>query len=150
MPLVEYDASSDEDHTTPDTKDGPNSFGLFDLHNIAVKNESLDKPVVLPSTCCICQAPKKYKCPECERLSCSVPCVKEHKSLFGCTGSSLKKHIAFVPKDLFNEKNFRRDIHFIEQLNRDVANTFTQNKKDRQMTHNEHARTKQGLSVKGD
>ena len=150
MPLVEYDVSSDEDHTSLDTKNDSNSTGLFDLHNIAVNSEPLEKPLVLPLTCCICQSPKKYKCPECERLSCSVACVKEHKSLFGCTGSSLKKHIAFVSKDSFNEKNFRRDIHFIEQLNRNLSNTFTQNKKERQLNHNEQARTKQGLSVKGD
>ena len=41
-------------------------------------------PVVNCDTCK--SEPFKYKCPKCLKLSCSLKCVKEHKTTDDCNG----------------------------------------------------------------
>lgn len=156
--LVEYGGSSSEDEIEKDVSIKQEikvefepvkvSNGLFDMDNLGPLVGTIKEHRPQDPICCICQAEKKYKCPECDRLTCSVTCVKQHKTLFGCTGSTLKRHLAFVAKESFNETTFRRDIHFIEQLNRNLNNTCSDDHKERQVSHNEHTRQKHGLAVK--
>ncbi|KAG9343199.1 hypothetical protein JZ751_014178 [Albula glossodonta] len=45
----------------------------------------------------------RYRCPGCSKHSCSLPCVKKHKSDFGCSG--VRDKTAFVPLSKFDEMN---------------------------------------------
>lgn len=155
--LVEYDGSSSdgeikgglvEQKVKVEYEPVKVSNGLFDMDNLGSFEGTPEKSSPEEPICCICQSAKKYKCPECDRLTCSVACVKQHKSLFGCTGSTLKRHLAFVPKESFNETTFRRDIHFIEQLNRNLNNTFSDDQKQSRVSHNQYTRQKHGFAVK--
>ena len=42
--------------------------------------------------CCVCfQRKPRYKCPACLRRTCSLPCVKQHKIDFNCSGKFIEK-----------------------------------------------------------
>ena len=45
--------------------------------------------------------PSKYKCPGCSIQSCSLPCVKAHKTCTGCTGK--RNQTQFVPISQFDD-----------------------------------------------
>lgn len=45
--------------------------------------------------------PSKYKCPGCSIQSCSLPCVKAHKTRTGCTGK--RNQTQFVPISQFDD-----------------------------------------------
>jgi hypothetical protein len=43
----------------------------------------------------------KYKCPRCALRTCSLACVKDHKTKFHCSGK--RDRTAFVPIGSFND-----------------------------------------------
>ncbi|XP_033874103.3 box C/D snoRNA protein 1 [Acipenser ruthenus] len=58
----------------------------------------------------------KYRCPGCTKHSCSLPCVKRHKSESGCSG--VRDKAAFVPVGKFDEMNLLSDYRFLEDTGR--------------------------------
>uniref|UniRef100_A0A8C9VX21 Box C/D snoRNA protein 1 n=1 Tax=Scleropages formosus TaxID=113540 RepID=A0A8C9VX21_SCLFO len=58
----------------------------------------------------------KYRCPACLKHSCSLFCVKKHKSESGCTGARDKT--AFAPISKFDEMNMLSDYRFLEDTAR--------------------------------
>ncbi|XP_019618947.1 PREDICTED: putative box C/D snoRNA protein SPCC613.07 [Branchiostoma belcheri] len=62
----------------------------------------------------------KYRCPRCDRLSCSLPCVKKHKSDHGCDG--VRDKTAYVPVKEFTERHLLSDYRFLEEVDRRVDN----------------------------
>eukprot|EP00045_Choanoeca_perplexa_P004719 m.40017 g.40017 ORF g.40017 m.40017 type:complete len:383 (+) comp12725_c0_seq1:110-1258(+) len=62
--------------------------GLSDAslgQNVCNDQEPIAKRSLLQ--CCICDSSQpKYRCPGCERRTCSLPCVKQHKQDFACDG----------------------------------------------------------------
>lgn len=73
----------------------------------------------LSTSQCPCSAPARYRCPGCEALSCSLPCVQQHKLASGCTGR--RDVTAFVPLSAMTEGTLRSDLAFIAGLQRDAA-----------------------------
>ncbi|GAV56159.1 hypothetical protein ZYGR_0BA00650 [Zygosaccharomyces rouxii] len=79
--------------------------------------------------CEICQTAEfKYKCPKCFKKTCSLPCIKEHKSQDNCSG---KAHdpTKYIDKDTLknaddekHENNFlvQRDYQFLTNLRRSL------------------------------
>ncbi|XP_003784231.1 box C/D snoRNA protein 1 [Otolemur garnettii] len=59
----------------------------------------------------------KYRCPRCMRYSCSLPCVKKHKTELTCNG--VRDKTAYVSIHQFTEMNLLSDYRFLE----DVART---------------------------
>ncbi|KNA17734.1 hypothetical protein SOVF_077490 [Spinacia oleracea] len=58
----------------------------------------------------------KYKCPACFRRTCSLPCVKSHKQLSGCTG---KKTISdIIPLSEFDDSTLLSDYNLLEDVKR--------------------------------
>lgn len=54
--------------------------------------------------CEICQsAPSKYTCPGCDVKTCSVTCVKEHKTRLGCSGE--RNRLAFVDMTEYSDRH---------------------------------------------
>ncbi|KAI1883020.1 hypothetical protein AGOR_G00240940 [Albula goreensis] len=58
----------------------------------------------------------RYRCPGCSKHSCSLPCVKKHKSEFRCSG--VRDNTAFVPLSKFDEMNLLSDYRFLEDTSR--------------------------------
>ncbi|KAJ8366639.1 hypothetical protein AAFF_G00348170 [Aldrovandia affinis] len=58
----------------------------------------------------------KYRCPRCLKRSCSLSCVKKHKSESGCSG--VRDKTAFVPVSKFDEFNLLSDYRFLEDTSR--------------------------------
>ncbi|MBN3297132.1 BCD1 protein, partial [Amia calva] len=69
------------------------------------------------SNCEACGAEKaRYRCPGCLQHSCSLPCVKRHKSESGCNG--VRDKTAFVRLTEFDEINLLSDYRFLEDTGR--------------------------------
>ncbi|XP_076848921.1 box C/D snoRNA protein 1-like [Brachyhypopomus gauderio] len=69
------------------------------------------------TSCDTCEGQEaKYRCPNCLKFSCSLPCVKRHKHLSGCSG--VRDQTAFVPLSQFQEINLLNDYRFLEETAR--------------------------------
>uniref|UniRef100_A0A3Q4N289 Box C/D snoRNA protein 1-like n=1 Tax=Neolamprologus brichardi TaxID=32507 RepID=A0A3Q4N289_NEOBR len=58
----------------------------------------------------------KYRCPACLTHSCSLPCVKKHKEVSGCSG--VRNKTAFVTLSQFDEMALLSDYRFLEDTGR--------------------------------
>ncbi|XP_060058258.1 box C/D snoRNA protein 1 isoform X2 [Erinaceus europaeus] len=96
-----------------------------EMDNAEVKEEELptnlqmgSKRKLAMSRCETCGTEEaKYRCPRCMRYSCSLPCVKRHKTELTCSG--VRDKTAFVSIQQFTEMNLLSDYRFLE----DVART---------------------------
>jgi hypothetical protein len=76
-----------------------------------------EKPKIL---CQICKKEEyKYNCPRCSLKTCSVKCVKAHKSKYGCDGEKDKFKLV-TNQDDYNEKVFHRDVSFLNNAIKDI------------------------------
>ncbi|EFJ40802.1 hypothetical protein VOLCADRAFT_119886 [Volvox carteri f. nagariensis] len=66
-------------------------------------------------------APSKYRCPGCQRRSCSLECVRAHKAASGCSGQ--RDRTAFVSMQDFDDGALLSDFRLLEEIGRadDVA-----------------------------
>eukprot|EP01062_Namystynia_karyoxenos_P041020 TRINITY_DN2983_c0_g1_i1.p1 TRINITY_DN2983_c0_g1~~TRINITY_DN2983_c0_g1_i1.p1 ORF type:complete len:992 (+),score=280.68 TRINITY_DN2983_c0_g1_i1:78-3053(+) len=64
-----------------------------------------------PKVCDTCGAPAKYRCPGCQRQSCSLECTRAHKEKYGCDG---QKKPRYVPMEDYDEDDLRMDYFFLE------------------------------------
>ena len=63
--------------------------------------------------CSVCEkVVRKYCCPGCGIMTCSLLCVQQHKRSTGCNGR--RDRTAFTPMSAYTEKNLRSDFHFLE------------------------------------
>lgn len=75
-----------------------------------------------PSTqCAICHiSAAKYTCPACSLRTCSVPCIKQHKTKTLCTG--LIAPSTFIPaKALATPESLNRDYNFLTGIERKLG-----------------------------
>ncbi|XP_050378777.1 uncharacterized protein LOC126796053 [Argentina anserina] len=67
--------------------------------------------------CQECQAkPSKYQCPGCSIRSCSLPCVKAHKSRTSCSGKRSLTH--YVPVSQMDDNTLLSDYNLLEEVKR--------------------------------
>ncbi|KAJ3297879.1 hypothetical protein HDU79_001636 [Rhizoclosmatium sp. JEL0117] len=71
-------------------------------------------------SCASCEQTSKYKCPACGTRSCSLGCVRAHKTATGCTGE--RNRTGFVPLKQFEEATLRSDFCFLEETSRVADN----------------------------
>uniref|UniRef100_A0A672MR98 Box C/D snoRNA protein 1 n=1 Tax=Sinocyclocheilus grahami TaxID=75366 RepID=A0A672MR98_SINGR len=91
------------------------------------------------SSCDICETKEaKYRCPSCMRHTCSLACVKQHKTLSGCCG--VRDTTAFVPLAELNEISLLSDYRFLE----DTARLSQQSNRDAVMLGS-HRHLKEGM-----
>ncbi|XP_053892741.1 box C/D snoRNA protein 1 isoform X1 [Malaclemys terrapin pileata] len=94
----------------------------------------------------------KYRCPRCMKYSCSLACVKKHKTALSCNG--IREKAAFVSINEFSELNLLSDYRFLEDvgrmtdgaardvsLHRPTTNKFINYLKNRARKHNIHLKT---------
>ncbi|KAI0415111.1 hypothetical protein F5X98DRAFT_365360 [Xylaria grammica] len=75
---------------------------------------------LLTSLCSICRIqPPKYKCPRCAARTCSLSCVKKHKTWSSCNGE--RDPTVFVPLDkLKTDAGIDHDYNFLTSIERSV------------------------------
>ncbi|KAF5901436.1 box C/D snoRNA protein 1, partial [Clarias magur] len=67
--------------------------------------------------CDVCEAEEaKYRCPSCQKCSCSLPCVKQHKLQSGCSG--VRDRTAFIAVSRFSDLDLLSDYRFLEETGR--------------------------------
>lgn len=90
----------------------PTSFYTF--HNIIL---TMADPL-LTSLCAICHTSvPQYKCPRCNIRTCSLACVKKHKSWSQCSGE--RDQTAYVPKSrLTTAAGVDHDYNFLHSIER--------------------------------
>ncbi|XP_060088133.1 box C/D snoRNA protein 1 [Heteronotia binoei] len=67
--------------------------------------------------CEICNTEEaKYRCPRCMKYSCSLVCVKQHKTTYNCNG--VREKTAFVSINQFSDLNLLSDYRFLEDVGR--------------------------------
>ncbi|XP_060629846.2 box C/D snoRNA protein 1 [Anolis sagrei] len=94
----------------------------------------------------------KYRCPCCMKYSCSLTCVKKHKTTFSCNG--VREKTAFVSVNEFSDLNLLSDYRFLEDvarladsavrddiLHKPKSNKFVNFLKNRARRHNIHLQT---------
>ncbi|KAG3097165.1 hypothetical protein PI124_g17359 [Phytophthora idaei] len=70
-----------------------------------------DKAVV----CCGCgKSDVKYRCPRCERITCSLQCCVAHKKQFDCNGK--RDRTKFVGIKKFTDADLSSDFFFLEEV----------------------------------
>ncbi|KAK5632599.1 hypothetical protein RRF57_008313 [Xylaria bambusicola] len=75
---------------------------------------------LLSSLCTICRIqPPKYKCPRCSARTCSLSCVKKHKTWSSCSGE--RDPTTFVPLNkLKTDAGIDHDYNFLTSIERSV------------------------------
>lgn len=65
--------------------------------------------------CMVCEsATRRYKCPRCSIMTCSLECCRQHKIDTGCSGK--RDRTCYVGVKEFNDNNLRDDFHFLEDV----------------------------------
>ncbi|KAK1441913.1 hypothetical protein BgAZ_502450 [Babesia gibsoni] len=71
-------------------------------------------------TCCLCSNAANYRCPSCDRKTCSLGCVTEHKNRFGCCG---RRGVSYVPISEMTTETLTRDIALLDETARVIEST---------------------------
>lgn len=72
------------------------------------------------ANCCLCSSRAKYRCPSCDRQTCSLSCVTEHKLTFNCSG---RRGISYVPMSEMTAETLTRDIALLDGAARVIEST---------------------------
>ncbi|KAI0116425.1 hypothetical protein GGR51DRAFT_501289 [Nemania sp. FL0031] len=95
---------------------------------------------LLSSLCTICriQTPR-YKCPRCGASTCSLPCVKKHKTWSSCNGE--RDPTVFVTLDkLKTDAGIDHDYNFLTNIERSVERAERVLRNDREILPQESAK----------
>jgi hypothetical protein len=67
--------------------------------------------------CCqLCEkGSAKYRCPGCDVQTCSVVCVRDHKTVSGCTGKRSRAGLAYLPASQLTPKVLLDDYCLLEE-----------------------------------
>lgn len=68
--------------------------------------------------CAACSREAKYRCPACDTPSCSLACVKQHKTTKPCTGK--RDLTTFCAIGDFDDRTLLSDYHFLESAMQSV------------------------------
>lgn len=71
--------------------------------------------------CVVCTSPSRYSCPQCNRKTCSLECVRRHKMQFECEGKS--RQFSFVPVQQMDESLLLRDVAFLSEVTEHLSST---------------------------
>ena len=92
--------------------------GTENQNNNKIDGENIDlngNPDSQKQLCEICHIEeRKYKCPGCGIFSCSLKCVKNHKSIKKCDGKF--KAEKFISKSHFTEKTGYKDYNYLNGM----------------------------------
>lgn len=67
--------------------------------------------------CCGCgKSDVKYRCPRCERITCSLQCCVAHKKEFDCNGK--RDRTKYVSVKSFTDADLSSDFFFLEEVSR--------------------------------
>lgn len=112
--LVSYKDNGEEGSNSPETAVPARSMTPANPEPMAVIVEP--EPVVLCEVCALEE--RRYKCPRCGKLTCSLACCKEHKSMEGCSGK--RDRTEFTRLSEFTTGQLRSDYLYLEDVLRKV------------------------------
>ncbi|GFO07006.1 Box c/d snorna protein 1-like [Plakobranchus ocellatus] len=121
-PTIETDEA---DSSTMDSSSPDSSFDTSEV--VCIEEEEKSEQVSQTrlagkcQVCCSCSA--RYTCPRCEIRTCSVPCVKQHKTHSGCSGERDK--LAFVEMSQYTDHHLFNDYKFLEDAERRLFSNTT-------------------------
>ncbi|XP_059382937.1 box C/D snoRNA protein 1 [Carassius carassius] len=116
-----------------------NMLPVMDINDKADDDRRGVKRKVALSSCDVCENKEaKYRCPSCMKHTCSLACVKQHKTLSGCCG--VRDKTAFVPLTEFDEIHLLNDYRFLE----DTARLSQQSNRDNVLLRS-HRYPKEGM-----
>ncbi|XP_026054864.1 putative box C/D snoRNA protein SPCC613.07 [Carassius auratus] len=116
-----------------------NMLPVMDINDKADDDRRGVKRKVALSSCDVCENKEaKYRCPNCMKHTCSLACVKQHKTLWGCCG--VRDKTAFVPLAEFDEIHLLNDYRFLE----DTARLSQQSNRDNVLLRS-HRYPKEGM-----
>uniref|UniRef100_A0A9J8DD00 Box C/D snoRNA protein 1 n=1 Tax=Cyprinus carpio carpio TaxID=630221 RepID=A0A9J8DD00_CYPCA len=102
-----------------------NMLPVMDINDKADDDRRGVKRKMALSSCAVCETKEaKYRCPSCMKHTCSLACVKQHKTVSGCCG--VRDKTAFVPLAEFDELDLLNDYRFLE----DTARLSQQSNRD--------------------
>ncbi|XP_053990326.1 box C/D snoRNA protein 1-like [Hylaeus volcanicus] len=82
-----------------------------------VPNDQISHVSCQLKNCVICfRKGAKYKCPNCLLWTCSLSCFTFHKEKKNCTG--IKKEFGPVKLNEFNDRIFKQDVRFLENVSK--------------------------------
>jgi len=97
---------------------GENTLLPFEAKSSLENSSNLSNDQCL---CIICQtATSKYRCPGCERRTCSLDCSRTHKELFRCDGQ--RKVTRYIALQDFTDGDLFHDIHFLSDIEKLCSN----------------------------
>ena len=77
----------------------------------------MEDDVVVPVLCAVCKvSQRKYCCPRCGTVTCSLECCKKHKRDARCSGK--RDAAKYVPSSQMTLTEVRADVSFLEGVNR--------------------------------
>ncbi|KAI6783370.1 uncharacterized protein J7T54_004397 [Emericellopsis cladophorae] len=95
---------------------------------------------LLTSLCAICHiAPPQYRCPRCDVRTCSLPCIRKHKSWASCSGER-DPTVYIPPKSLKTAAGIDHDYNFLKKLERTVERTEKELVEERALVQKEELR----------
>ncbi|KAA6399475.1 MAG: hypothetical protein EZS28_005003 [Streblomastix strix] len=104
-------------------------FKNLEIKNIQTENnleqetteDSVNPPKRIQKICEVCNiSVAKYKCPACNKRTCSVACVKGHKIKDGCSG--LRRANDFIPLNKMDVNTIYSDVAFLQQQQQILIN----------------------------
>eukprot|EP00126_Sphaerothecum_destruens_P010475 Sdes_comp20751_c0_seq1m16673 len=104
----------DESHSNGE--ESPRKDGLKNPEKNQDENVNMDPIHKSTTKCCLCENQPKYKCPRCEKQTCSLDCVKNHKQLFSCSGK--RNRTEFIPISEYSASTFFSDFTLLEEISR--------------------------------
>ncbi|CCW68771.1 unnamed protein product [Phytomonas sp. Hart1] len=111
---------SDRTHPTEATE----RKSIIDMDSATSPNDAPSTPtneLDLKKECCICSSVMaKYTCPECDRYTCSLYCVNEHKKHYNCSGTPTVTR--YVGLGDYTSLQMQRDYRFLENCKRIIDN----------------------------
>ncbi|KAG1690584.1 hypothetical protein DVH05_028087 [Phytophthora capsici] len=79
--------------------------------------EEGERQLTVATVCCGCgKSDVKYRCPRCERITCSLQCCVAHKKEFDCNGK--RDRTKFVGLKTFTDADLSSDFFFLEEVSR--------------------------------
>ncbi|KDO28755.1 hypothetical protein SPRG_19969 [Saprolegnia parasitica CBS 223.65] len=70
--------------------------------------------------CAMCSALEiKYRCPKCERITCSLKCCLEHKTHYDCDGK--RDRTKYIPMAAFKDADITSDYFFLQEIARSAS-----------------------------
>ncbi|CAK4084084.1 unnamed protein product [Aphanomyces euteiches] len=105
-----------EPESSPPAQETPDAVSAVDSTTENASKRKRDDPIM----CIMCSsADIKYRCPRCERITCSLVCCLAHKKNFECDGK--RDRTKYIPLAQFRDADISSDFFFLQEVARSTS-----------------------------